>query len=408
MKKVHLSDLASVLSGLSENPRVVVSGNFATPLQLLQEFDQQVASYRLHMLFAQPGVPDREGVRYETAFVGAGMRGHPRLEYIPARLSSLPKLLEDYYPPDLVLLHTAAPRGDKFSLGIETNILPAAIEIAKKRGGLVIAQANSLMPYTFGDSEIDESQIDYWVETEEPLLIHASRDATDDEIKIGKLVASQISDGATLQTGIGAVPDAVLDELSASKGLRIWTEMFSDGVLKLHRSGSLDENEIINASFIFGSLELYEWLHMNPLVRMQRTEISNNPSVIAKQPRMTSINAALQVDLFDQANASRVRGRIYSGFGGSTDFLIGAMHADGGQTFITLPSWHAKSDTSTIVGKLSEPVTHFQHGSIVTERGIARMFGQSQADQALNLINQAAHPRAKAGLLAEARHLKLV
>jgi acyl-CoA hydrolase len=408
VKKVNLEGLSAALSGLSENPRVLVSGNFATPFSLLGAFDREVATYRLHMLFAQPGVPDREGVHYESAFVGAGMRGHPRLEYVPARLSLLPRLLRDHYPPDVVLLHTSARYQGKVSLGIETNVLPAAIEVVKQRGGLVIAQTNSKMPYTFGDSEIDEALIDYSLEVEEDLATHASREPNDDEVRIGKLVAGEISDGSTLQTGIGAVPDSVLAELVEARGLRIWSEMFSDGVLRLHRAGALDENELIKASFIFGSRDLYDWLHMNPKVRMQRTEVSNNPSLIAEQPSMTSINAALQVDLFDQANASRVRGQIYSGIGGSTDFLIGALHAKGGQAFITLPSWHAKTDSSTIVSKLNEPVTHFQHGAIVTEQGIARMFGESQKNQALNLINYAANPRVRSSLLAEAKELRLI
>jgi acyl-CoA hydrolase len=386
----------------------LVSGNFATPFSLLVAFDREVATYRLHMLFAQPGVPDREGVHYESAFVGAGMRGHPRLEYVPARLSLLPRLLHEHYPPDVVLLHTSALHQGKVSLGIETNVLPAAIEVVKQRGGLVIAQTNTQMPYTFGDSEIDEGLIDYSLEVEEELATHASREPSDDEVRIGKLVAGEISDGSTLQTGIGAVPDSVLAELVTTRGLRIWSEMFSDGVLRLHRAGALDENQLIKASFIFGSRELYDWLHMNPQVRMQRTEVSNNPSLIAEQPLMTSINAALQVDLFDQANASRVRGQIYSGIGGSTDFLIGALHAKGGQAFITLPSWHAKTDSSTIVSKLNEPVTHFQHGAIVTEQGIARMFGESQRNQALNLINFAANPRVRSSLLAEAKELRLI
>lgn len=408
MKKVNFDALGAALSGLSENPRVMASGNFATPFSLLGAIDKELSNYRLHMLFAQPGIPDREGVHYESAFVGAGMRGHPRLEYIPTRLSLLPTLLRDHYPPDVVLVHTSAPREGKLSLGIETNVLPAAIEIVKQRGGLVVAQSNPLMPYTFGDSEIEEGLVDYIVEVEEPLANHESRSGDEDEVRIGQLVAAEIADGSTLQTGIGAVPDAVLAELVKSRGLRIWSEMFSDGVLRLHQAGALDERELIKASFIFGSRELYDWLDANPRVRMQRTEVSNNPSLIAQQPGMTSINAALQVDLFDQANASRVRGRIYSGIGGSTDFLVGALHAKGGQAFITLPSWHTKTDSSTIVGKLTEPVTHFQHGAIVTEQGMAKMFGESQTNQALNLINHAAHPRARAGLMAEAESLGLL
>ena len=130
--------------------------------------------------------------------------------------------------------------------------------------------------------------------------------------------------------------------------------------------------------------------------------------IIAKQARMTSVNAALQVDLLDQANASRIKGRIYSGFGGSTDFIVGALHSRGGQSFIALPSWHPKADVSTIVPLLTEPVTSLQHSCVATEQGIAEVFGRSQRDQALNIINKAAHPDARAYLTDQAGELGLL
>ena len=190
-------------------------------------------------------------------------------------------------------------------------------------------------------------------------------------------------------------------------GLRIWTEMFSDGVLNLEKLGALDTDIPITASFIFGSAELYSWLHLNRRVRMLRTEKTNDPSLIAKQAKMTSINAALQVDLLDQANASRVRDKIYSGFGGSTDFIVGALHSRGGKSFMTLPSWHAKTNTSKIVPMITEGVTSFQHSYVVTEQGIATCFGRSESEQAHNLINHAAHPDARESLRSAAKKLGL-
>jgi acyl-CoA hydrolase len=131
---------------------------------------------------------------------------------------------------------------------------------------------------------------------------------------------------------------------------------------------------------------------------MLRTESTNNPGNISRQRQMTSVNAAMQVDLFDQANASRVKGRIYSGFGGSTDFIVGALHSRGGQSFIALPSWHPKAHVSTIVPLITEPVTSFQHTYVATEQGLARTFGLSQTDQATNIIEKAAHPDARDAL----------
>ncbi|MEY3028737.1 MAG: hypothetical protein RL198_134 [Actinomycetota bacterium] len=392
MRKVTDEQLKQVFAGLDANPRVVASGNFATPRLLLELLDTQVERFRLHMLLAQKGIPDRDGVEYETAFVGPGMRNHPRLHYIPCRLSLVPTLFHNHYPPDVVLLHTSRLIDGTVSLGTEVNVLPSAIEAVRKRGGLVVAQANRQMPYTYGDAQIYEHEIDYLVEVDEPIEEKPSIAISEDASRIGSLIASRIESGSTLQLGIGAIPDSVLMSLGNSKDLRIWTEMFSDGVLNLHKSGVLDPESTITASFVFGSRELYDWLDRNRKVRMLRTERTNNPAEIAKQVRMTSINSALQVDLFDQANASRVRGRIYSGIGGSTDFIVGSLHSRGGASYMALPSWHPKAQVSTIVPVLEENVTSFQHSFVVTENGIASCFGRSESEQAANLIERAAHP----------------
>ncbi len=407
MKRVDGEQLKKVFASLPKNPRVLVSGNFGTPKELLALFDSVVPEYTLHMLNAQPGIPDRPGVRYETAFVGLGMRGSERLNYIPSRLSLLPVMLRDELAPDVVLLHTSEPRFDTVSLGIEVNILPAAIESAREHGGLVVAQANANMPYTYGDAQVYENEIDFLFTHEEPLNVHTPAPISDIAHNIGSKIAELVPSGSTLQLGIGSVPDAVVERMTNRKDLRIWTEMFSDGVLNLEKVGALDTEIPITASFIFGSNELYTWLHMNRRVRMLRTEKTNDPSLIAKQAKMTSINAALQVDLLDQANASRVRDMIYSGFGGSTDFIVGALHSRGGKSFMTLPSWHAKTNTSKIVPMITEGVTSFQHSYVVTEQGIATCFGHSESEQAQNLINFAAHPDAKPALRAAASKMGL-
>ena len=373
----------------------------------MSAFDNQVPKYRLHMLNAQVGIPNREGVTYESAFIGPGMRNSMQLTYIPCRLSLLPVLIKSHLKPDIVLLHTSLPRFDTVSLGTEVNILPAAIEAVRANGGLVIAQANSHMPYTYGDAQIYENDIDYLLESDEPLTEHHTNKLTPLGRAIGERIAPMIKDNSTLQLGIGAVPDATLELLKSRNGMRIWSEMFSDGVLNMEEASALDEGVPITASFVFGSKKLYEWLHLNRRIRMFRTEKSNDPSQIGNQARMTSINAALQVDLHDQANASRVRNKIYSGFGGSTDFITGALHSNGGQSFMALPSWHAKSNSSTIVPLIEGAVTSFQHSQVVTENGIARCFGMSEREQAENLIEFAAHPDARIELTKAARSMGL-
>ena len=385
-------------------PRVVVSGNHAVPWTALNAVDEAIGSYRLFMLNAPAGVPVREGVVLETPFVGAGMRGKASLAYYPCRLSLVPALLKVQAPPDIVVLHVAPARGGLLSLGMEVNILPAAVESARSRGALVVAQVNPRMPYTYGDSLIHVDDVDLAVEVEDAIAPMPHRPISDVQQRIGVHVASLVPDGATLQLGIGAIPDAALDVIKMRRGLRIWTEMLSDGVLRLEESGALADG-MLTTSFAAGSEALYAWLDGNERVTFARTERTNDPGLIARQPQMTSINAALQVDLFAQANASYVKGEIYSGFGGQTDFIVGALHASAGRAIVALPSWHERSATSTIVKHLPGPATSFQHSYVVTEHGVAAIWGRPQREQAYELIERAAAPPARDQLREAAREL---
>ena len=392
---------------LHHPPRIVTSGNFASPVALLGPMLAELPAARLHALNAQPDLPMHEGVVPETTFVGPGFRRHPRLSYVPCRLSMVPRLFHGPLAPDVVVVHTTPPRDGKVSLGLEVNVLPAAIEAARARGALVVAQLNRRMPWTFGDAEISVEDVDLGVEVDAPLTTHLARVPSDGARLIGSRVAAEIGDGATLQAGIGEVPDATIAGLLDRRGLRIWTEMFSDGVLTLEESGALDRGTPVRTSFVFGSEELYDWVDDNPRVQMLRTETTNSPAEISRQPAMTSINTALQVDLFDQANASRINARIYSGFGGQTDFTVGASHSPGGRAFMALCSWHPRADVSTIVPLVDEPVTSFQHTAVVTEQGVAWMWGRDERQQARNLIEHAAHPSVREDLWEEARALGL-
>jgi len=399
MRFVDESQLAEHVAHLVERrPRVVVSGNFATPWVLLGAVDRVLPSYRLWALNGQPGLPDRDGVVHETPFVGAGVRASERLDYIPARLSLVPRLFGRTCIPDVVLLHVAPPRDGKVSLGVEVNVLPAAVEQCRRNGGIVIAQVNPDMPWTYGDSELDVEDVDLAIEAQEPLTSPAPRSPGPVEEAIGERVAGLVADRSTLQLGIGGVPDATLASLTGRRHLRLWTEMLSDGVLRLDQAGAFDPDIPLVASFLFGSPELYAWAHANPRLRMLRTELTNDPGRIAQQPLMTSVNSALQIDLFAQANASWVRGRIYSGFGGQSDFVVGALHSTGGQAIVALPSWHPRADRSTIVPVLDGPVTSFQHSWVVTEQGAAAITPEPFSVQIRNLVQTAAHPDARADL----------
>jgi acyl-CoA hydrolase len=400
--------VAALASGAGPaGPRVVASGNFAFPGVAVGAVDAAVAQYSLFAINAQPGIPDREGVALETAFVGPGMRRSPRLRYVPSRLSQVPVLFGRALPPDVVVLHTSTPRDGTVSMGTEVDILPAAVEAAAARGGLVVAQLNRQMPYTYGDGVLQLEAVDLALDVDQPLVSPPPVILDDVALEIGARVAERVPDGATLQLGIGGVPDATLRSLTPRHGLRVWSEMVSDGLLALDRAGALDPGHEVVASFLFGSPELYAWVDGNERLRVLRTEHVNDPATIARQPAMTSVNTALQVDLYGQANAARMNGRVYSGFGGQTDFIVGALHASGGQALMALRSWHPKADVSTIVPLLDEPVTSFQQSAVVTEQGVADLWGLSEREQAAGLITQAAHPDVRDELWEEARALGL-
>ena len=400
--------LLGAVEALPGTPRVIASGNFATPTTLLSLVDKALTTYVLNILNAQPGIPTRAGVLHETSFVGPGMRDSDTLRYVPARLSLLPQLFRSSLPPDVVVLHTSLPRNGTVSLGTEVNVLPAAIEEVRRRGGLVLAQMNSQMPYTFGDAVLPLDIIDHAIEVDAPLTSPEQIVIDDAARVIAQRIAQRVPDGAVLQTGIGAVPDATLIGLTKHRGLSIWTEMFSDGVLALDRAGALDPTAHVTASFVFGSRDLYSWVHLNERVRLLRTEKTNDPAIIKLNNQMVSVNSALQVDLFGQANASRIGRRIYSGIGGQADFVVGAMHAPGGQALVALRSWHPRADCSTIVPLVDEPVTSFQMTAVITEQGTAEIFGRDQKTQAHDLIAHAAHPRVREELWEEAEALNLV
>lgn len=413
--------LAGVLGRLPENPRVVVSGNFCTPWSTLKAFSEANEQFILNQLHSPNGVVMHEGVTPEASFVGPGLRKFDNLRYVPSRLSMVPLLfLKGKLPVDVVIANISVPIDGKVSLGAEVNVMVGAIEACKRRGGLVIGQINRHVPYTFGDGEFLLDTFDILVEADDELGHHApwedhkgghgSPMITNDKIDpvasaeaIADNVARRIENGMYLQMGIGDIPDRVLARLTRHRNMRIWTEMFSDGVLGLERAGVLDPNARIMSTFINGSRELMDWVHLNDRVRIMRSETINNPGNIMKNPGQVSINTALQIDVRDRANAARVGTKIISGFGGSTDFIVGSQHSFGGQSIMALRSWHPKIDQSTIIPRIESPVTSSMHTAVITEHGVAEITGATQDEKAWNLINHAAHPAAREWLTEEAQ-----
>ena len=304
MRYATEQDVRDRLAALpGDEPRVVIAGNFATPHELVRILDGALPACRAFSLNIQPGWPCRDGFVTETPFVGPGVRGDPRLVYLPMRLSLVPRLFGSDRPPDAVLIHTTPPRDGVVSLGIEVNLLPAAIDAVIARGGPVIAQVNPQMPFTLGDALIDVDRVDLALEVDAALPSPPTRPDDPVATAIGDRAARYAVDGGTIQLGIGGIPDAAAVCLRGARGLGVWSEMIGDGVLALDRSGALDPGREVCASFLFGSPDLYRWADGNPRLIMRRTEVVNDPARIAGQPAMLSINTALQVDLFDQVNA---------------------------------------------------------------------------------------------------------
>ncbi len=348
--------------------------------------------------------------RHNALFVGGSTRKaleEGRADFTPVFFHEVPKFFrEGIIPMDVVLLQLSEPDEDgNCSFGISCDYTQPAAEAAK----LVIAQINKNMPRTSGNS-INLKDIDYIVEKDEDLLELKPPKIGDTERKIGEYVASLIDDGATLQLGIGAIPDAVLSFLGDKKDLGIHSEMFSDGVVDLAEKGvitnakkTIDTGKFVSC-FLMGTKKLYDFVDNNPDVLIKPVDYTNDPFVVSKIENIVSINSALQVDLMGQANAEMIGSRQFSGVGGQVDFIRGAARAKGGKAIIAMPSTAAHGKVSKICAYLDAgaAVTTSRNDIdyVVTEYGIASLKGKTLRQRAAALIN-IAHPDFRPSLIEE-------
>jgi acyl-CoA hydrolase len=360
----------------------------------------------LHHLHTEGPAPytdaEFEGVFHlDSFFVGANVRTQTQkgfADYIPVFLSETQRLYRDgYLPCHVAMVQVCPPDEHGFvSLGTSVDATLAAIETAAK----VIAVINPNVPRTFGDAVIAENRFDYFVQDDTPLeTVHFTKPDPVEEA-IGKHCASLIEDGATLQMGIGAIPNAVLDQLGGHKNLGIHTEMFADGVIPLVEKGvingakkAIDGGKMV-ATFLLGSKKLYDFVHLNPDVLMMDVGYTNDPFVIAKNPKVTAINSALQIDLTGQISADSLGAKFYSGVGGQVDFFYGASRSKGGKAMIAMPS--VTSDQTSKIASVLLPgagvVTTRAHVHwLVTEYGAVNLYGRSLQERA-RLIISIAHP----------------
>lgn len=342
----------------------------------------------------------RKSFKVKSFFVGANVRRATQsglADYIPVFLSEIPKLIKETLPIDVALVQVSPPDQHGFcSLGVSVDATHTAVECAK----IVIAQVNKNMPRTYGDGLMHINNFDYLVEHDCPIYSVSVPEPTSIEQRIGKYVADMVEDGATLQMGIGAIPNAVLSSLTSHKKLGIHTEMFSDGVIPLVEKGiitgemkKLYPGRIVSA-FIMGTQKLYDFVHDNPGVMMMDVAFTNDVSIIRKNPKVTSINSAIEIDLTGQVCADSIGMMQYSGVGGQIDFIRGASYSEGGKPIIALSSVTSKG-VSKLVPVLKEGAgvvsTRANVHYIATEYGIVDLYGKSLQERARLLID-IAHP----------------
>ena len=365
---------------------------------------KNVYIHHLHTEGAAPYVnPEFEGIfQHNAFFVGANVRESVQkglADYIPVFLGETSKLYrERYIKCNVAMIQVCPP--DKFgyvSLGTSVDATLAAMECAE----FTIAVVNKNVPRSLGDSQIHISNIDYIVEDDSPLLTVDFAKPTEIERTIGRYCAELIEDGACLQMGIGSIPNAILSCLGSHKDIGIHTEMFSDGILPLIKKGiitgakkRLDKGKIVS-TFVMGSQKIYNFIDSNPMVLMKDVEYTNDPFIIAQQPKMTSINSAIQVDLSGQVCADSLGDKIYSGVGGQIDFVYGSTRAKGGKAIIAMPST-TKRGINKIVPALdlgSGAVTTRNHIHwFITEYGAVNLYGKSLQERA-KLIISVANPK---------------
>ncbi len=417
MRTVTAEEAVSVIKS---GDRVFVHSIAAAPRRLIEAMTARAPELRvvevvhLHTEGEAPYAAPQlaKSFRVNSLFVGANVRDavqQGRADYLPVFLSEVPKLFrEGILPLDVALVQVSPPDRHGFcSLGVSVDVSRAAVQTART----VIAQVNPRMPRTHGDGLIHLDGIDFAVEVDEPIHEIVPEQLTDAEWAIGRNCADLVEDGATLQLGIGSIPDATLASLGDHQRLGIHTEMLSQGVVDLVEKGvvtgeakRVHPGKIV-AGFALGGRRLYDFLDDNPLVAMLDIAYVNDTAVIRRNPKVTAINSAIEVDLTGQVCADTIGDLQYSGVGGQMDFIRGASLSEGGRPIIALPST-TTSGESRIVSFLKPGagvVTTRAHVHyVVSEHGIAHLFGKNLRQRAAALI-AVADPRHRDGLAAEAR-----
>lgn len=411
--------------------RIFLTGNCSVPRILLKALIDYAPNLRdveicqaLTVAGSEYVAPEMEGhLRINSLFISSNVRKaihEGRADFTPVLLSEFPLLFKrGLLPVDVAFVHVSPPDPHGHcTLGIEAGLTRSAADSAK----MIIAEVNPQMPRTHGETLIHVNDLDYIVPVDYPLAELSMREENCKDVseKIASLIAERIPDGATLQTGIGAIPDSVLGFLKDKKDLAVHSELFSDGIIDLVEAGvitgakkTLHPGKII-AGFMLGTRRLYEWADDFDMIELHRTEYVNNPFTIAQNARMVAMNSAIEIDLTGQACADSIGPKMYSGVGGQLDFIYGSSMSEGGLPIIALPSTSTLRDGSVVsrIVPMLKPgagvTTSRNHiHYVVTEYGMVDLYGRSFRQRAQLLIS-IAHPDFRQDLTVQAKSLNYI
>ena len=424
----NVTTAQEAVRAIKSGDRIFMTGNVSVPQTLLAalvEYAPDLTNVEICQALSTGSAdyvkPEMEGhLRVNTLFISANVRKavwEGRADFTPVLLSEFTLLFKNkVLPVDVAMIHVSPPDEHGFcSLGVEVGLTKSPAESAR----IIIAEVNDQMPRTLGDSFIHVSRLTHIVPVNYPIAELPMGSEGDDQIsqKIAGHIADLIPNGATMQMGIGAIPDAVLNFLDNKKDLGIHSEMFSDGVVRLVEQGvinnackTLHTGKIV-AGFVLGTHALYEWVNDNPLCEFHRQEYVNDPFVIAQNERMVAINSAIEVDLTGQVCADSIGPKFFSGVGGQLDFIYGSSRSKGGVPIIAMAASNTMKD-GTVVSKI---VPMLKQGAgvvtgrnqvhyVVTEFGVADLYGKSVRQRVKALIH-IAHPDFRADLERQAREL---
>lgn len=418
-----VTDVETATACVESGQRLYLGSGAGVPVTLMEGLMRRASHLRdvelTHILAFAPAPyvePEYAGIfRHNALFIGPSVRKAVqtgRADFTPVFLSEIPDLFRDgTLPLDVAFVSLSPPDEHGFcSFGVEVGTTKPAAEAAR----IIVAEINHQMPRTLGDSFIHVSRLQHIIEADYPLPEVPQGGATELHLRIGQLIAEMIPSGATLQMGIGSIPDAVLQNLHYHKDLGIHTELFSDGVIDMVEAGvitcarkTFHPGKIV-AGFLFGSKRLYGFVDNNPIVEMHPTDYVNDPFNIAQNDKMVAINSALQIDLTGQVCADSLGTHFYSGVGGQVDFIRGAARSKGGLPIIAIISTTKNETISRIVPTLTEGAgvvtTRNDVHYIVTEYGVASLHGKTVRQRVKALIN-IAHPKFREDLQRSAHEL---